>query len=240
MAELQVVGSGSRQGNTYLLKTSKQVLILDLGCKWDDIMTALNYEIKYIVGCFVSHFHGDHSKSIPNARKYHLPVFSCKEVSEKFRDIGVVPLQCGKKYEIGDFFIQPISVEHNCENYAFIVDCDEFGRLLFITDCVRFPYRIKGVNHLIVEANYSNDIVLDNMMNGYEIRSQNQYHMELEDTIECIKNNMSSELNNVVIAHLSDGQSDESMFADRIYDETGIMPKIASKGLIVELNKEEF
>lgn len=170
--------------------------------------------------------------------KYQLPVYSCQDVADKFK--GVIPLREGKKYKIGEFTVQAISVYHNVENYAFIVDFDEFGRLLFITDCVRFPYRIKGVNHLIVEANYSNDIVLDHMMNGYEIRSQNQYHMELEDTIECIKNNMSSELNNVVIAHLSDGQSNERMFSDRIYDETGITPKIASKGLIVELNKEEF
>ena len=58
MAELQVVGSGSRQGNTYLLKTSKQVLILDLGCKWEDIMTALNYQIDNVVGVCVSHSHG--------------------------------------------------------------------------------------------------------------------------------------------------------------------------------------
>ena len=55
MAELQVVGSGSRQGNTYLLKTSKQVLILDLGCKWEDIMKALNYKIDNVVGALCTH-----------------------------------------------------------------------------------------------------------------------------------------------------------------------------------------
>lgn len=134
----------------------------------------------------------------------------------------------------------PLPVEHNVENYAYLIEHEEIGKLVFCTDAISFNYKINDVNHLLIEANYSNDIVLDNMMKGYEIRSQNQYHMELEDTIECIKNNMSSELNNVVIAHLSDGQSDECMFPDRIYDETGIMPKIASKGLIVELNKEEF
>lgn len=58
MAELQVVGSGSRQGNTYLLKTSKQVLILDLGCKWSEIMKGLNYKIADVVGVLVTHSHG--------------------------------------------------------------------------------------------------------------------------------------------------------------------------------------
>lgn len=165
-------------------------------------------------------------------------MYSCKDVADKFK--GVILLQCGKKYKIGDFVVQAISVEHNCENYAFVIDHHETGRCVYVTDCVRFPYRLRKANHWLLEANYSNDIVIAHMMNGYEIRSQNQYHMELEDTIECIKNNMSSELNNVVIAHLSDGQSDERMFSDRIYDETGIMPKIASKGIKVELNKEEF
>lgn len=136
--------------------------------------------------------------------------------------------------------MQPISVEHNVENYAYIVDCEEFGRMLFITDCVRFQYRIKGVNHLIVEANYSNDIVLDHMMNGYEIRSQNQYHMELEDTIECVKNNMSSELNNVVLIHLSEIQSDEQMFIEKVHAETGVKPCVATKGVNITLNKFEF
>ena len=54
MAELQVVGSGSK-GNTYLLKTSKRVLILDLGCKWEDIMKSLNYQIDNVVGALCTH-----------------------------------------------------------------------------------------------------------------------------------------------------------------------------------------
>ena len=149
-------------------------------------------------------------------------------------------MKCGKKYRIGDFTVQPISVEHNVENYAYIVDCDEFGRMLFITDCVRFPYRIKGVNNLIVEANYSNDIVLDHMMNGYEIRSQNQYHMELEDTVECIKNTYNPDLNTICLIHLSDAQSNEEKFKKRVYDEVGIMPYVLTHNQTIELTKEEF
>lgn len=181
---------------------------------------------------------GDHTKSIPNALKYQLPVYSCQDVAGMY--YGVAPLQEGKKYKVGDFTVQPISVYHNVENYAYIIDCDEFGRILFITDCVRFPYRIKGVNHLIVEANYSNDIVIDHMMNGYEMRSQNEYHMEINDTLECIRYNFSQELSTICLLHLSDGQSDEKAFVSRVQDEFGITPYVATKGLTIELNKEEF
>lgn len=237
MAILRVISSGSN-GNSYILETVKNKLLIELGIKWGDILKGLNYKLDGVCAAIVSHIHQDHSKSIPNALKYQLPIYSCKEVSDKFK--GVILIEPGKKYRIGEFIVQPIPVEHNCENYAYVIDNEESGRTLFITDCVRFPYRIKGCNNILCECNYSNDIILDHMMNGYEIRSQNQYHMELEDTIECIKNNISSELNTLTICHLSDCQSDERMFADRIYDEMGIMPKIASKGLIVELNKEEF
>lgn len=181
---------------------------------------------------------GDHTKSIPNALKYQLPVYSCQDVADKFK--GVISLKCGKKYRIGDFTVQPISVEHNVENYSFVIDHPETGRCVYVTDCVRFPYRLRKANHLLLEANYSNDIVIDHMMNGYNIRSQNQYHMELEDTIECIKNNMSSELNNVVLVHLSEIQSDEQMFIEKVHAETGVKPCVATKGVNITLNKFEF
>ena len=121
-----------------------------------------------------------------------------------------------------------------------MIEHEEIGKLVFCTDAISFNYKIKDVNHLLIEANYSNDIVLDHMMHGYEIRSQNQYHMELEDTIECIKNNMSSELNNVVLVHLSEIQSDEQMFIEKVHAETGVKPCVATKGVNITLNKFEF
>lgn len=181
---------------------------------------------------------GDHSKSIPNALKNYIPVYSCKEVVEKFD--GVKLLKPKTKYKIGSFTVMPLPVEHNVENYAYLIEHEEIGKLVFCTDAISFNYKIKDVNHLLIEANYSNDIVLDNMMKGYEIRSQNQYHMELEDTIECIKNNMSSELNNVVLVHLSEIQSDEQMFIEKVHAETGVKPYVATKGVNITLNKFEF
>lgn len=58
MATLNVVGSGSKQGNTYILETEDETLILDLGCKWNDVLKSLNYKIDKVVGVVVSHAHG--------------------------------------------------------------------------------------------------------------------------------------------------------------------------------------
>lgn len=134
----------------------------------------------------------------------------------------------------------PLEVPHNVPNFAYIIEHEEIGKLVFITDAMRFPYNIKGVHHLLIEANYSDDILIDNLCNGYSVRSHNENHLELEDTIDAIRRNISPNLRTLMLLHLSDSQSSVNGFQKRIFEEFGIVPIIADKGVIVELNKEDF
>lgn len=238
MGKITVVSSSSK-GNGYILDDGNSQLIIELGCRFEDYLKVLGYKIENVVGAIVSHRHSDHAKYIPAALKRQISVYSCEDVAEHYS--GVKVLYTGNKYRISDsYFVQPISVQHSVENYAYMIDNDNIGRVLFITDCVRFPYNVNNVNHLLCEANYSDDIVIDHLCDNQEIRSQNEYHMEINDTIECIRANHNPWLNTICLLHLSDGQSDENGFKKRIYDEFGIMPYVAAKGLTIELNKEEF
>lgn len=194
--------------------------------------------MSWACACRTPTVNGDHAKSIPQALKYRFPVYSNDEVAAKYK--GVIALQTNKKYRVGQFIVQAIKVEHSAENYAFIIDTPDDVRVLFCTDAVRFPYKVRGVNVMMIEANYSEDIIVDNLCNGYDIRSKNQYHMEINDTLECIRNNFSPGLNTICLLHLSDGQSDEEAFKKQVYDEFGIIPYVAEKGLTIELNKEDF
>lgn len=56
MATLKVVGSGS-SGNCYLLQTEKESLILELGCKWNEVLEMLDYKIGNVSGVLISHAH---------------------------------------------------------------------------------------------------------------------------------------------------------------------------------------
>lgn len=103
-----------------------------------------------------------------------------------------------------------------------------------------FPHKIKDINHLLIEANYSNDILIDRLCDNVEIRSNNQYHMEINETLNCIKNLYNSDMQTIILLHLSDGQSNERLFRKMVYDEVGIMPYVADKGLVVDIDKEEF
>lgn len=54
MALLKVVGSGS-SGNSYIVECDNEILLIELGMSWKDILKGLNYKIEDVAGCLVSH-----------------------------------------------------------------------------------------------------------------------------------------------------------------------------------------
>ena len=57
MATLKVVGSGSQQGNTYIIEAGGEKLLLDFGCKGSGIKEGLNHKIGNVVGGLILHGH---------------------------------------------------------------------------------------------------------------------------------------------------------------------------------------
>ena len=54
MTEIEIVNSGS-QCNGYLLKSGNEILVLELGCKFQDYVEALKGELSKVGGCIASH-----------------------------------------------------------------------------------------------------------------------------------------------------------------------------------------
>lgn len=238
MPTLKVIGSGSK-GNTYLLETSKETLILDLGCKWSEVKECSNFKNGRVVGALCSHCHLDHSKYIQAASDDAVRIYSNKDVSEKFS--GVEVLEPKKKYKIGSFIVMPLNVPHNVENYAYIIEHEEFGKLCFITDCTTFPYRIKDINHFLIEANYSKDIHIDNLCKGYDIMSHNEHHMEINKTKAVLGRNFSPDVQSITLCHISSSQGNSKLFKDTIQELFPLVNvNVAKAGVKIELNKDDF
>lgn len=239
MAILKVLSSGSH-GNCYLLQCANETLILELGIKWDDILKGLDYNLGCVCGCLVSHAHLDHSKSIQNAISFGLSVYSNEEVITIHKGVKVLNLK--EKTRIGKgFVVQPIKLFHNTGCYGFLIQHEEFGKMVFATDTNSVPYKFKGVQHWLLEANYSQDILIDNACNDVYSRSASENHLEINDAIEVLKRNHSSELQNVVLIHLSSGNSNEKDFRERVQQELGFENVwVANSGLEIQLNESEF
>lgn len=113
--------------------------------------------------------------------------------------------------------------------------------MVFCTDTNTIPYRFKDINHFVVESNYSDDIMIDNICNNIFSQSASENHMSIDDTVEFLKNNYSTALRTVTLVHLSDGNSDAKGFEERVKNELSFpYVCIADKGVTIDVSKEFF
>ena len=112
---------------------------------------------------------------------------------------------------------------------------------MFATDCNSVPYRFKNVNHFIIEANNDVDEMIDNLCNNDFSMSQNENHMEISNTIDFLKHNYSSEIQSVVLIHLSDTNINANKVVTKVKNELGFdNVHVAKKGLEIPLMLSEF
>lgn len=238
MAKLKVLSSGS-SGNCYILECENEQLSIELGISWKEILKGLNYDLTKVRACLVSHQHLDHSCAISHALKNGIDAYSCQDVQTIHPQVKV--LKKGIKTLIGGFSAQPIPLYHNTECIGFLIEHSEFGRLVFATDTNSIPYRFKNVNHFLVECNYDVDILIDNACDNIHSQSASENHMELNDTIEFLKQNYSSSLQSITLIHLSNGNINAKTAKKRVQDELGLSNVIvADAGVEIELIKEDF
>lgn len=239
--KLRVISSGSI-GNCYVLQGQQETLLIELGVKWDKILQGLNFNLRGVVAALASHLHLDHSKSIHDALSCGIKVYSCEGVADKFK--GVTPLAPLKGYRIGGFKVFTLPVQHDVECYAYVVEHDEMGKLLFVTDAMMLEYRISGLNHIMVEANYADEIVDENIDKGYiptVMRDRLMTtHFSIDNVVDMLKSNDLSAVNEIVLLHLSRLDADGERFRSQVARATGKPVYIAEKGLEIGIGKEIY
>jgi phosphoribosyl 1,2-cyclic phosphodiesterase len=237
--KLRCLGSGS-SGNCYLLIAGNgETLIIDPGVPIKEIKQALNWNISCVVGAVCTHNHADHAKSVKDLEQMGISVFKPYE-SPKPMSIGS-PGWTIQGFELTDKtgkFMHTNADGSECPCYGFLISHPEMGRLLYITDTELVKWRFKNVNQILVEANYSKEIIQQENPN-YEHVCRG--HMELGTTLEFLKVNKGQDLRNVVLLHLSDNNSDAEMFAAKAKEVVGMADVyVADKEMEIELNKDPF
>ena len=107
-----------------------------------------------------------------------------------------------------------------------------------------FEYRLPNLNHVMIEANYSDAILQQNIDRGFMPPSMRSRlfssHMELETTKEVLRTTDLSAANEVILLHLSDGNSNAKGFAEEVRQIAGKPAYIARAGLEVNLDKMPY
>jgi len=245
--KLKVINSNSA-GNAYLLENDKEALLIECGVHFDKIKQAVNFDIKKIAGCLVTHEHGDHSKSIAQVIAAGINVYATEGT---FKALGLVNhhraviTSSGDEFRIGNFRIKPFDVKHDvAEPVGFLIYHDECGKVLFVTDSYYCEYTFSGLNNIIIEANYCQTILDKRVADGMNPKFLRDRvitsHMSLATCKQMLGANDLSKVNNIVLIHLSDGNSDEKRFKREVEEQTGKPVHIASAGMELLFNKTAF
>jgi len=241
---LKVLGSGSK-GNCYLLESENETLIIECGISFKEIKIGLEFNLKNVVGCLITHEHKDHCKAMQDILKSGIDVYTSfgtargivkeDEVIETHHRLHYIK-EC-ESFEVGNFTIMPFDVKHDAnEPLGFLIYHKDTGNILFATDTYYIEYRFINLSHILVECNYSAKILEQNNIDEARTERLLKSHFELENCKEFIKANNSLTLKNVVLLHLSDGNSNAKEFKAAIEGLTHKRVEIADKGLEIELN----
>lgn len=194
---LKTISTGSI-GNCYLLQSdNKETLILDCGVPIKDIQRGLNWDITNVVGCVVSHTHGDHNKSVKDLRNLGIKVFTPYEDLERLQaDNNVMLVE-----KMGGFDITAFQVPHNgTRNCGFLIRVDG-QKILYLTDLEYCPYSFnkQHIDHMLIECNYIKDMVDTDIPNYvHKVRG----HCELGTTKGIVEINNSDDLRTIILCHM--------------------------------------
>jgi len=245
--QLKVLGSSSH-GNSYLLENDREALMLEAGVKFAEVKRALNYNITKVVGCLITHEHKDHAGQINEFLNATIPVYASAGTINKIKINGSrLPMICKarKLFMLGGFRIIPFGTMHDsAEPLGFFINHKETGNILFATDTYYLPCTFEGLNNILIECNYRLDILNENIEYGLVpeiVRNRTiQSHMSYEHCVQALQANDLKAVNNIILIHLSDGNSNAAEFEQGIKKLTSKNVQIARSGLIINFNKTPF
>lgn len=221
--KLTVLGSSS-SGNCYLLHNDTEALIIEAGVPFKDVKVALGFNVRKIVGVVVSHEHGDHSKYIAEYERACVSVLKPYEIEDYLLN-----------FKYGSYSVKPFPLVHDVPCFGFYISHPDIGNMIYASDTEYIKYRFKNLNHILAEANYSDDLIDNESVNREHVL---RGHMSLQTAMDFISTNDNPALRNVVLLHLSDKNSDSAQFLQKTKETVkyGADCYIAEKGLEVDLN----
>lgn len=227
MIEIRSLGSSSA-GNAYRVTDGHTPLLIEAGLKYKDIQRALAFRVSGLAACLITHEHGDHSAAVKDLIRAGVTIYTSRGTADALGITGhrVQYVAAKQPFTIGTWTIMPFETEHDAaEPLGFLLASSAGGKLLFATDTYFIRYRFAGLTHIMVECNYSLEILRRNVSDGRvpgPLKSRvMRSHFSLEHVKQFLQANDLSQVREIHLLHLSDSNSDEAAFKHEIMALTG-------------------
>lgn len=218
--KIQTIATGS-SGNCYFLDDGRSKILIEAGIAFKQIQQALNFDTSNLAGCLITHSHQDHCKGVQDFLRRGMKIYMSQgtkdEIGLSDKDIRVI--ESKKPFELGSWTVLPFDTQHDtAEPLGFVLQSSTGKRVLFATDTYYIKYKFKELTHIMIECNYDQQTLDENLKNGLHRAQYKRIiksHFGLENLLEFFKANDLSKVEEIHLLHLSDSNSN----AERIYTE---------------------
>jgi len=230
MIAITPLASGS-SGNCYRVSDGRTPLLLECGISINDILRNLKFGVSSLAGCLLSHGHSDHSRAVKDLMKFGVDIYLSQGTADEISGLGpwrhrINIIKAKQQFRIGSWTILPFETQHDAaEPLGFLLANQAGDKLLYATDTYYIRYRFQGLTHIMVECNYSLDILKRNVEAGAvpkELKSRIlKSHFSLENVKEFLRANDLSKVQEIWLIHLSEQNSCEKRFKEEVQKITG-------------------
>ncbi len=205
--------ASSSAGNCTIIESNSQQLIIDAGIPVSRIRKEIG-GFENVVGCLVSHEHGDHAGYIKQLRKQtNVPIFR-----EGHFTLG--------KWWIWPFQVMPVKLQHDVPCFGFLI-LTRKHKLFYATDTASIPYTFPGLTMAAIESNFSWDLISKSDQSDPVIQRTINNHLDLDSALDFAERH--PDLEELHLLHLSDSHSDEKLFYETAVNRLGIPVYVAPK-----------
>lgn len=226
--DVKVIASGSR-GNCYRISDGVTPVLLECGLPIKQIRQGLGFGLTEVAACLVTHEHQDHSKAIRDVLRAGVYVYTSPGT---IKALGLEhhrlrPVRAKETFKVGTWTVRAFETQHDAqEPLGFLLHSRASNeRLLYATDTYYIRYKFPGLTHIMVECNYAADILEANVKRGSvpEVLKKRLLtsHFSLDNVKEFLKANDLSQVREIWLLHLSDGNSDAERFKREVQALTG-------------------
>lgn len=225
--DVRVLASGSG-GNAYTLTEGGSTLLLEAGIRFKDLQRALRFKLSSLDGVLCSHEHADHAKALPHLMKAGVDCYATNGTLQALGLKGhrakvITPLE---PIDIGLWRVLAFPAVHDAVEPVGFVIANASTKLLYLTDSAYCPYRFDGLTHLMIETNFSMEILQRNLEAGRlpaaHMARVIRNHLSLERALGLLKANDLSRVERITLLHMSNSNADEASFCDAVRRATGI------------------
>src|SRR5690606_27819652 len=165
MVEVRVLASSSA-GNAYWISDGQTPLLIECGIRFEALRRGIGFGVSSLAGALVSHEHADHARAARDVLRAGVDLYATQGTIDALGMEGhrLRPIRARQQVRIGTWTVLPFEAVHDAADpLGFLLASLNGAKLLYFTDSAYCRYRFRGLTHLMVEANYSAEILRRNV-----------------------------------------------------------------------------